>query len=128
MNVLETESDYPYEYKDRDNCTAATTNTSIVGNITTYTNITKNSVDALKAALMVGPVAIDIQSYNDVLATYTSGIITANCTNTDPDDAMVVVGYDTDAKTGVEYFLVKNSWGEMWGDHGYLKIAATPDN
>ena len=77
---------------------------------------------------MLGPVSISIQTYNDVLMYYTSGVITANCSNTAPNDAMVAVGYDTDPQSGVEYFLIKSSWGEMWGERGYVKIAATPDN
>jgi len=32
--------------------------------------------------------------------------------------AMLIVGYDTEARM----YLVRNSWGEQWGDRGYCRI------
>ena len=43
-----------------------------------------------------------------------------NC-GTDQDHAVLTVGWGHD--DGKEYWLVKNSWGEDWGDDGYIKIA-----
>lgn len=38
----------------------------------------------------------------------------------DVNHAVVAVGYGVE--DGVPYWLIKNSWGENWGDHGYFKM------
>ena len=53
---------------------------------------------------------------------YQSGIISSNC-GENVDHAVLAVGYGTE--NGLDYFLLKNSWGASWGAHGYVKVAAT---
>jgi len=50
---------------------------------------------------------------------YKGGIF-SGCTGGDPDHAVVVVGYGTE--NGVDYWLVKNSWGSNWGEKGFIRI------
>ena len=51
---------------------------------------------------------------------YYSGGIFAGCTSNYDDHAVTVVGYGTE--NGVDYWLIKNSWGPDWGEQGYIRL------
>ena len=52
---------------------------------------------------------------------YASGVFD-KCTSQSINHAILVVGYGTDAASGKNYWLVRNSWGTGWGAAGYIKI------
>lgn len=58
---------------------------------------------------------------NNVFMNYTSGIITkSDHCPTRIDHAIVAVGYGVE--DGVQYYIVRNSWGTGWGEDGYVRI------
>jgi len=74
--------------------------------------------DAMKKELFSrGPIECDIDA--GPIESYTGGIVTAKGAGT--DHAISVVGWGTDAKLGL-YWIVRNSWGEYWGEHGFVRV------
>jgi C1A family cysteine protease len=54
---------------------------------------------------------------------YSKGVLDGRQCGQDLDHGVLAVGYGTDATSGKDYFLVKNSWGQSWGNKGYIQIA-----
>lgn len=63
-----------------------------------------------------GPISIGIDSSNWHFELYKGGILKANKCGKDIDHAVLLVGFTP------SYWVVKNSWGENWGNQGYLYL------
>ncbi|XP_059279367.1 low-temperature-induced cysteine proteinase-like [Lycium ferocissimum] len=114
---LDTEEDYPYTAKDG-RCDQTRKNARVV-TIDGYEDVPANNEKALKKAVAGQPVSVAIEAGGKDFQHYKSGIFTGNC-GAAVDHGVVAVGYGSE--NGMDYWIVRNSWGASWGERGYLRM------
>ena len=79
----------------------------------------------MDAVANVGPVSVGVDAslawqlyFGGVLKTLDGLLCSSNPSKM--DHGVAVVGYGTD--NGVDYWIVKNSWGSSWGEKGYVRL------
>lgn len=114
---IDTEEDYPYHARDN-TCDAFRKNARVVS-IDGYEDVPQNDEKSLKKAVAHQPVSVAIEAGGRAFQLYQSGVFTGIC-GTELDHGVAVVGYGTE--NGIDYWLVRNSWGSSWGENGYIKM------
>nr|ABX74953.1 cysteine protease [Leishmania panamensis] len=78
----------------------------------------ESNEDTMAAWLAVnGPIAIAVDA--SAFMSYTGGILTS-CDGRQLNHGVLLVGYNMTGE--VPYWLIKNSWGENWGEKGYVRV------
>eukprot|EP00850_Spirogloea_muscicola_P014740 SM000108S14184 [mRNA] locus=s108:41596:47869:- [translate_table: standard] len=111
---------YPYTAS---NAQCKATSSKFSASITVWELTPAMDVNALMQAVYMQPVlayisadALDFQSYK-------GGIYNGNCTSDVLNHAVLVVGYAINVSQ--PYWIVKNTWGTLWGEGGYMRIVMT---
>ncbi|KAH8307749.1 hypothetical protein KR044_012241 [Drosophila immigrans] len=120
---VNTEVSYPYE----DRVGKCRFNPANVGaNVTGTVLVDSGDESALAAAVAEkGPVSVAVDG--SFLQHYASGVLDEPSCDDEVSHGVVVVGYGRD-DIGGDYWLVKNSWGDSWGEKGYIRMARNRDN
>jgi C1A family cysteine protease len=120
-NGITTEDKYPYKGVGS---TCKYTAADKVWTVSDCTEVTVNKEASLLGAIAVTPVSVAIEANHLSFQLYKSGVYSGNC-GTKLDHGVLAVGYGT--INGKKHFKVKNSWGNTWGDKGFIYIERTGD-
>ena len=82
---------------------------------------TEANYGAMEGALNSGPLAVGLKVSKE-LYQYKRGVFLKEECGTPANHAVVAVGYTP------AYFLLKNSWGERWGESGFVKFSRAVEN
>ncbi|XP_066249784.1 digestive cysteine proteinase 2 [Euwallacea similis] len=101
-----------------------------VAPINAWYNVTSGDENALRLAIFKhGPVSVAIDASQKTFSFYSNGVYyDENCKNgiDQLDHAVLAVGYGV--IKGNNYWLVKNSWSNYWGNDGYVLMSSKNNN
>ena len=87
-------------------------------------NVKPKSDADMMTALSKTVVSIGIQADQSSFQLYKSGVFTGAC-GSSLDHAVALTGYGS--QSGLDYYILRNSWGQSWGQSGYMLIGKGND-
>ncbi|KAJ4823870.1 hypothetical protein Tsubulata_030319 [Turnera subulata] len=120
---IDNEEDYPYVAREN-TCNKEKLKRHVV-TIEKYIDVPPNNERKLMEAVAKQPVSVGICGSERAFQLYSKGIFTGPC-STSLDHAVLIVGYGSE--NGVDYWIVKNSWGTRWGMNGYIHLQRNSGN
>lgn len=116
-------SEDDYEYKAI-NGTCQFDKSNVKAKLKGFNQIKRDEQIMKQALFENGPLSVAINA--STLHFYTGGIADPNsksCKQTEKDlnHGVVIVGYGTE--NGLDYWIIKNSWGPQFGENGYVRMS-----
>ncbi|KAK4787391.1 hypothetical protein SAY86_011224 [Trapa natans] len=114
---LHKEDDYPY-IMEEGTCELTKDESELV-TISGYHDVPANNEQSLLKALANQPLSVAIEASGRDFQFYSGGVFDGHC-GTELDHGVAAVGYGS--TKGVDYIIVKNSWGPKWGEKGFIRM------
>ena len=113
------ESEYPYKGVQQSTCEYS--QHRAVSQIVSVESVLQSDENLLKEHIAnVGPVTACLDCRSLLFMLYHGGIYDDDfCIKYTYSHSMCILGYGSD--NGVDYWLIRNSWGLSWGESGYIR-------
>eukprot|EP00437_Effrenium_voratum_P027616 CAMPEP_0181411618 /NCGR_PEP_ID=MMETSP1110-20121109/7975_1 /TAXON_ID=174948 /ORGANISM="Symbiodinium sp., Strain CCMP421" /LENGTH=402 /DNA_ID=CAMNT_0023534257 /DNA_START=83 /DNA_END=1292 /DNA_ORIENTATION=- len=85
-----------------------------------FVKLPVNKLNPLMMAIQHGPVVVSVDG--GPWGSYESGVFNGCRRDATVNHAVLLVGYGHDATVNMDYWLVRNSWGEWWGENGFIRV------
>ncbi|KAI8554215.1 hypothetical protein RHMOL_Rhmol05G0081400 [Rhododendron molle] len=117
------EQDYPYTGTDRGTCKFD--KTKVVASVANFSVVSLDEDQIAANLVKNGPLAVAINAV--FMQTYVGGVSCPYLCSKRLDHGVLLVGYGSGAYAPIRlkekpYWIIKNSWGETWGENGFYKI------
>lgn len=121
---IDSEEDWPYDAEEG-RCGWIAKHFKKAVKIDGFTDVPQNDEDALEKAVAMQPVSVAIEADHRSFQLYGGGVYDADDCGTSLDHGVLVVGYgfDENSEGHKHFWKVKNSWGDGWGEDGFIRIA-----
>lgn len=67
-----------------------------------------------------GPVAATINA--EPIVQYRGGVFSDESFSAETNHIVSIVGWGMDESTGTQHWIIRNSWGQYWGEMGYMRL------
>ncbi|XP_057788454.1 cysteine protease RD19A-like [Salvia miltiorrhiza] len=117
------EEDYPYTGTDRGTCKFD--KSKVVAKVANFSVVSLDEDQIAANLVKNGPLAVAINAV--FMQTYVGGVSCPYICSKRLDHGVLLVGYGEAGYAPIRlkekpYWIIKNSWGENWGENGYYKI------
>ncbi|KAM3695397.1 hypothetical protein ACJW31_07G128500 [Castanea mollissima] len=117
------EKDYPYTGTDRGTCKFD--KSKIAASVSNFSVVSLDEDQIAANLVKNGPLAVAINAV--FMQTYVGGVSCPYICSKRLDHGVLLVGYGSAGYAPVRmkekpYWIIKNSWGESWGESGFYKI------
>ncbi|KAL0890248.1 hypothetical protein Bca101_014231 [Brassica carinata] len=123
------EQDYPYTGRDRSVCKF--NKTMIAARVSNFSVVSADEDQIAANLVQHGPLAIAINAL--WMQTYIGGVSCPYVCSKNQNHGVLLVGFGSSGYAPLRledkpYWIIKNSWGTMWGEKGYYKICRGSNN
>jgi len=115
---IESDADYPYTGRDG---SCRFNASKVAAKVKDFKDISSNEEEIAAVLVENGPLSVAVNA--NPFMFYSGGILKPTKSSCNPaglNHGVTLVGFGEE--NGVKYWIIKNSWGQTWGEKGYIRL------